>query len=107
MSRTSNPRHSALLMAVYTFLLVLGAAMPIAASYANTASPEAADGRIQSGGYQRRGESTEDAGDETQTQVRPMQHRSATTAGLEGSSVTDVDLPPAREWLDHSRFRGS
>lgn len=107
MSRTPNPRHSALLMAVYTFLLVLGAALPIAASYAHGASGQTAQGRIHTGGYQRRVESTDEATDEAQSEARPLRRSDDTTASVEASSVTDVGEVPSREWLDHSRSRGS
>ncbi len=64
MSKTSNHRSSAFLMAVYTFLLALGAALPLAASYSERIESRNAETHIQGGAYQRRVQVRADASDQ-------------------------------------------
>ncbi len=78
--KTTSRCRMALLMAVYTFLLALGAALPVAASYGRAIQGRASQGHIQGGAHQRR-EST-DATSEDQAQPEaPRERRAALTDG--------------------------
>lgn len=76
--KTTSRCRMALLMAVYTFLLALGAALPVAASYGRAIQGRASQGHIQGGAHQRR-EST-DATSEDQAQPEAPRARRAALA---------------------------
>jgi len=63
MSNPTNERSAALLMAVYTFLLALGAVMPLAASYSEGVASRTSESHMRSGAYQRRVQVHADASD--------------------------------------------
>ena len=54
MTNPANNRSAALMMAVYTFLLALGAVLPLAASYSDGIENRNTESHIQGGAYQRR-----------------------------------------------------
>lgn len=77
---TTGPerRRSALLMALYTFLLALGAAMPLAASFHPGLTARGPEGGVECGGYARR--VSVEQGDEDQAAQRPRTDRVAVCA---------------------------
>lgn len=62
-------KHTALMMAVYTLLLAIGAALPLAASYQPGLRADAPDGEIECGGYSRAVQA--DESEEEQAGERP------------------------------------
>ena len=61
MPKTTDRRSAALTMAVYTFLLALGAALPLAASYSEGIKNRHVETQIRGGAYQRRVQLSADA----------------------------------------------
>lgn len=82
-------KHTALLMAVYTFLLALGAALPLAASYQPGLEAEEAEGEIHCGGYARSVQA--DEAEDEEAGERPPARRPAVRA----TASVDSDVPPA------------
>jgi hypothetical protein len=104
---TTSPerRRSALLMALYTFLLALGAAMPLAASFHPGLMAQAPEGGIECGGYARR--VSADPSDEDQSAERPRASR--VTVCAEASELDPASSPvaPRRAAPRDPSFRGS
>lgn len=71
---TRTHRRQALTMALYTFLLALGAAMPVLASFQPGLS-EASPGRVRCGGY--RAPAGVERGDEEPAQQPPRRRRAS------------------------------
>lgn len=80
-TKTTTTRcRMALYMAVYTLLLALGAALPLAASYSDAIQARTTEGHIQGGAHQRR--ETTDVTTEDQAQPEsPRGRRAELTAG--------------------------
>ena len=102
---TRTHRSQALTMALYTFLLALGAAMPLVASYQPGLTQRADAGHVRCGGYRGEGCDVE-AGDEDQAELRPRRRVSASVpvartapsapAPVLGSTTREVETTPAR-----------
>lgn len=107
MSRIINHRRTGLLMAAYAFLLVLGAALPLAASYGEGATRQVSEGEIEIGGYHRRADDVLEASDATVIKVRPPQRFELASAEADAEPVCSLERAPLSKDLNHHRFRGS
>lgn len=105
----SKRRQSALLMAFYTFLLALGAALPLAASYSPGLQSRHTDAHLRVGGYQQRpAVAVEDTAEQAQA---PTAGRVAPSAAVCTEALTacdDLAAPDAEAEATHTDFtRGS
>ncbi|MCA9606345.1 MAG: hypothetical protein KC619_12150 [Myxococcales bacterium] len=95
---TTSRCRMALYMAVYTLLLAIGAALPLAASYSDAIQGRTSEGHIQGGAFQRR-EAT-DATTEDQAQPEAPRGRRAELsadglcAEVEPCDALDVTVGP-------------
>jgi len=91
----SARRQSALLMAFYTFLLALGAALPLAASYSPGLQSRHSDAHLRVGGYQERAEvAVDEAAEQAQA---PVAGRPAPSAAVCTETPTACAEPSAQD----------
>ena len=102
-NKTSR-RRTALLMALYTFLLALGAALPLAASYSEGIKGQSVESHIRGGAYQRRVEAaaTPAADDEAERPLERVQHIGALESAPVAPTV-DTDIESANDSFIDSR----
>lgn len=100
----TGEKHSALLMALYTFLLALGAAMPLAASFQPGLAAHGPEGAIRCGGHSR--PVTVEASDEDEAGERPRTHPITCADATELGLAPSVASPTVASPRDPS-FRGS
>ncbi len=107
MSRIITSRKSALAMLAYAVLLVIGAAAPMAASYAHSASAPVSGGEIRCGGFQRTVEVEVEAA-RPASAVRPPRANASLRLAQAQHTARPVTHAPARfTWIAQSSFRGS
>lgn len=111
---TTSRKRTALLMGFYTFLLALGAAMPLAASYQPGMQADEAEGEIQCGGQARVVDA--ETPDEDEAGERPRRRALRTSraarpvravgSGEEESRPAPTRSPTVGERGDQRRDRG-
>lgn len=80
-------------MAFYTFLLALGAALPLAASYSDSIQAHHSEGHIQGGAYQRRDATTAPSAEEQAQPERPLE-RQTHLGAADGICVEQAPCAP-------------
>lgn len=103
-TETTTRRQRALIMAAYTLVLALGAALSVAASYSGSIAQRVRAGELEGGAY-RPATDVHDACDESKTAQRPRSTAELTPASLTVSVPELDDATPCSP--THEDPRGS